>query len=160
MSSTVQGRSKCPTVSNFPELQKECSSRLSWWYWPHGVRANVGFAVELIYWPGMTKDTERHIAKCDWCIHFKSRSQNTAMENIQATNLLQLVHLDYLTIKVTEGGEDVHMLIISYHFTWYAQALLSSLQTPKYIAQAMWDWFVVHYGLPEHILWSGSKFQK
>ena len=37
------------------------------------------------------------------------------MESIWATNPLQLVHLDYLTIKVTEGGKDVHMLIITDH---------------------------------------------
>ena len=38
------------------------------------------------------------------------------MENIQATHLLQLVHMDYLTVKVTEGGKDVHVLIITDNF--------------------------------------------
>ena len=51
------------------------------------------------------------------------------MENIQATHPLQLVHLDYLIIKVTEGGKDVHVLIIMGHFTQYAQALVTSSQT-------------------------------
>ena len=45
------------------------------------------------------------------------------MENIQATHPLQLVHLDYLTIKVTEGGKDVHILMITDHFMPYGQAL-------------------------------------
>ena len=61
------------------------------------------------------------------------------MENIQAIHLLQLVHLDYLTIEVTEGGKDVHTLIITDHFTWYAQALEASSQTVKCTAQALWD---------------------
>ena len=74
------------------------------------------------------------------------------MENIQATHLLQLVHLDYLTIKLTEIGKDVHMLIIADHFTMYGQALVTSSQTAKCTAQALWDWFVVHYGLTESII--------
>ena len=68
------------------------------------------------------------------------------MENIQATHLLQLVYLDYLTIKVTEGGKDVHMLIITDHFMRYVQALVTSLQTANCTAQALQDQFVVPCG--------------
>ena len=99
----------------------------------------------------MTKDAELHIARCEWCIQFKSKPQRMAIKNIQANHLLQLVHLDYLTIEVTEGGKDVHMLIITDHFMRYAQALITSIQTAKCTTQALWDWFVVHYGLPESI---------
>ena len=77
----------------------------------------------------MTKDGELHIARCDWCIHFKSRPQKVVMENIQDTHPLHLVHLDYLTIEVTEGGKDVHVLIITDHFMRYAKALVTSSQT-------------------------------
>ena len=49
------------------------------------------------------------------------------MENIQAAHPLQLVHLDYLTIKVTEGGKDIQVLIITDHFMRYIQALVTSL---------------------------------
>ena len=45
------------------------------------------------------------------------------MENILATHSLHGVHLGYLTIRVTEGGKDVHVLIIADHFTQYVQAL-------------------------------------
>ena len=37
------------------------------------------------------------------------------MENIQATFLLELIHLDYLTIKMTKGGKDAYVLIITDH---------------------------------------------
>ena len=59
------------------------------------------------------------------------------MENIQATHLLQLVHLDYHTITRTEDGKDVHMLIITDHFMRYAQALVTSSQTAKCTGQAL-----------------------
>ena len=59
------------------------------------------------------------------------------MENIQATHPVQLVHLDYLTTEVTEGGKDVHVLIITDHFMRYAQALVRSSQTTKCIAHTL-----------------------
>ena len=74
------------------------------------------------------------------------------MESIQAAHPLQLVYLDYLTIKVTESWKDVHVLIITDHFSRYTQALVTSLQTAKCIAQGLWDHFVVHYHLPEIII--------
>ena len=102
---------------------------------------------DQFYWPGMTKDAELHIARCDQCICFNSTPQRAVMENIQATHPLQLVHLDYLAIKATDDGKDVHMLIITDHFTRYAQALVTSLGTADCTAQPLWDWFVAHFGL-------------
>ena len=87
----------------------------------------------------MTKDAKLHIMRSDQCIQFKSKPQKVAMENIRATHSLQLVHLDYLTIKVTEGGKDVHLLIITDHFMRYAQALVISLHVAKCAAQTLWD---------------------
>ena len=74
------------------------------------------------------------------------------MENVDATYPMELVHMDYLTIEATEGGKDVHILVITDHFTRYAQAIVTSLQTAKWTAQNLWDKFIVHYGLPEKIL--------
>ena len=74
---------------------------------------NVGFAAR---WISLAKDTELHILRCHQCIQFKSKVQRAEMENIQATHPLQLVYSDYLMIKVTEGGKDINMLIITDHF--------------------------------------------
>ena len=74
------------------------------------------------------------------------------MENVDATYPMELVHMDYMTIEATEGGKDVHILVITDHLTRYAQAIVTSLQTAKCTAQNLWDKFIVHYGLPEKIL--------
>ena len=116
---------------------------------------------DQFYWPRLTKDAELHIMKCDQCILFKSKLQGVVMGNIQATHLLQLMHLNYLTIEATEGGKDVTVLIITDHFTRYAQGQVTSSQTAKCTAQALWDKFVIHYSLPEsRISDQGQKFQK
>ena len=58
---------------------------------------------------------------------------------MQSTYPSQLVHLDFLTIEMTEGDKDVHILIITHHFTRYAQALVTSSQTAKCTAQVLLD---------------------
>ena len=53
---------------------------------------------------------------------------------------------------MTKGGKDVHVLIITDHLMRYMQALVTSSQTAKCIAQALWDWFVVQYVLLESVI--------
>ena len=68
--------------------------------------------------------------------------------------------MDYLMIKANKGCKDVHILVITDHFTWYAQTIVTSLQIVKCTAQNLWDKFIVHYGLPEKILTDqGCNFQ-
>ena len=117
-----------------------------------GVEWMLDLLRDQFYWPGVTKDAELHIAKCEQCIHFKSRLQKVEIENIWATYPLQLVHLDFLTIEMTEGGKNIHILIITDHFTRYAQALVTSSQTAMCRALTIWDQFIVHYNLPKGII--------
>ena len=55
------------------------------------------------------------------------------------THPLQLVHLDCLTVKVTEGGKNVHVLVITDHFMRYTEALVTSSQTAKCTEEDPWD---------------------
>ena len=57
------------------------------------------------------------------------------MENIYAMYPMESVHMDYLTIEGTEGGKDVHILVITDHSIWYAQTIVISSQTAKCTAQ-------------------------
>ena len=69
--------------------------------------------------------------------------------------------MDYLTIEANEGGKDVHILVITNHFTHYAQARVTSLQTAKCTAQNSWDNLIVYYGLLEKILTDqGHNFER
>ena len=66
------------------------------------------------YWPRMLNDTTKHIRQC---VKFNTLPEKAPMENIDATYTMELVHMDYLTIEVNEGDEDVHILEIMDHFT-------------------------------------------
>ena len=67
-------------------------------------------------------------------------------------HILWIAAYGLLTTEANEGGKDVHILVITDHFTWYAQAIVTSSQTAKCTAQSLYDKFIVHYGLPEKTL--------
>ena len=100
----------------------------------------------------MLADTNTHIKQCERCLRFKALLEKAPKENIDVMYPMELVHMDYLTIKDNEGSKDVDILVIMDHFIHYAQAIITSLQTAKCTAQNLWDKFIVHCGLPEKIM--------
>ena len=117
-----------------------------------GIEMTLDLLRDQFHWPGMTEDVTRHIWHCKRCLQFKASPNRAPMENVDATYPMELVYMDYLTIEATEGGKDIHILVITDHCTRYAQAIVTSSQTAKCMAQNLWDKFIVHYGLPEMIL--------
>ena len=77
----------------------------------------------------------RYIKQCERCLRFKALPKKAPIENIDATYPMQLVHMNYLMIEANDRGRDVHILVITDHFTWYAQAIITNSQTAKCTAQ-------------------------
>ena len=73
------------------------------------------------------------------------------MENIVATHPLELVHLNYLYSEPGRGKEE-NVLVVINHFTHYTQAYVTQSKMALARAKALWDNFIIHYGLPEKIL--------
>ena len=71
---------------------------------------------------------------------------------------MELVHLDFLTLggKV-DDNKSVNILVVTDHFTKYAQAYITSKQTAVVVAQTLRENFLVHYGWPEKILTDQGK---
>ena len=68
---------------------------------------------------------------------------------------MELVHIDYLTTEAAENSrpsKDINILVITDHFTRYAQAHITSSQKAHVVAKTLWEHFFVHYGFPEKIL--------
>ena len=64
---------------------------------------------------------------------------------------LELLHLDYLKIEPSKGNIE-NVLVITFHFTRYAQAFPSKTQTALATAKLLWNNFILHYGLPSKII--------
>ena len=102
-------------------------------------------ALELLrdrfYWPGMNMDVASYINSCPGCIRRKSQPDTTPLLNIEATQPLELIHLDYLHIEPSKGNTE-NVLIVTDHFTTYAQAYPSKTQTALATAKLLWNNFI------------------
>ena len=106
------------------------------------------------YWPSIAEDVVKHIKSCSQCLRFKTQPEKAELNPVIATRPLELVHIDYLTIEALanpKSGKDVNVLITD-HFTRYAQAHITSSQKAPVVAKTLWNQFFVHYGFPEKIL--------
>ena len=99
----------------------------------------------------MAVQANEYVVKCHQWIILKAKQQKAPMENIVATHHLELVHIDYLCLEPGKGKEE-NVLVVTGHFTWYAKAYVTQLQTAQTTAKVLWDNFIVHSRLPEKIL--------
>ena len=105
-------------------------------------------------------DVASYINSCPRCIRRKSQPDVAHLHNIEATQTLELVHLDYLQIEPSKGNIE-NILIVTDHFIRHAQAYPSKTQNPLAIAKLLWNNFIVHYGFPTKIISDqGCNFER
>ena len=103
----------------------------------------------------MAKEVEHYVKSCPHCLRFKRLLERATLNPIEISRPLELVHIDYLTIEAPKNSrsqKDVNILIVTDHFTRYAQAYVTPNQKAPTVAKMLWDKFFVHYGFPEKIL--------
>ena len=106
---------------------------------------------DRFYWPGMHMDVASYINSCPRCIRRKIQPNVAPLHNIEATQPLELIHLNYLQIEPSKGNIE-NVLIVTDHFTRYAQAYPSKTQTALATAKLLWNNFKVHYSFPTKII--------
>ena len=106
---------------------------------------------DKFFWPGMQMDVASYINNCPRCIRRKSQPDTAPTHNIEATQPLELIHLDYLQIEPSKGNIE-NVLIVTDHFTRYAQAYSSKTQTALATSILLWNNFIIHYGFPNKII--------
>ena len=104
---------------------------------------------DRFYWPGMHLDVASCINSCPRCIRRKSQPDVVPLLNIEATQPLQLVHLDYLQIEPSKGTIE-NVLIVTDHYIRYAQAYPLKTQTVLATAKLLWN-ILIHYGFATKI---------
>ena len=116
-----------------------------------GLERMLDLMCDRFFWPHMAVQAKEHVGKCCPCLAFKARQPKVPLNNIVATHPLELVHLDFLCLEPGKGREE-NVLVITDHFTRYAQAYVTRTQTAQTTVKTLWDKFIVHYGLPKKIL--------
>ena len=107
---------------------------------------------DWFYWSTMQDDVDPYLRGCGQCKWFKACPQWEELYPILATYPLQLVHIDFLTVENPKTGKDINVLVITDHFTWYMQVVVTTSQKARDMAKVLWDGFFMHYGFLASIL--------
>ena len=106
---------------------------------------------ERYYWPGMMKAATQYVATCNRCIKRKTiPSQRAPLVNVQTSQPLELVCMDFLSLEASKGGYE-NVLVITDHFTKYAQAYPMKTQSAVATAKILYEKFFIHYGFPARL---------
>ena len=95
----------------------------------------------------MNDDVRTHIRSCERCIRFKQKPEREEMSSFKTSYPLEIVHMDFLTIgSKKDPNKEINVLVITDHFTCYAQAFVTTSQTAIVVAQTLYKEYFVHYG--------------
>jgi hypothetical protein len=103
------------------------------------------------YWPQIDEFVDQRVRHCSRCIRRKTLDRNAAkLVSVQSSYPMELVCMDFLSLEMSRGGYE-NVLIITDHFTRFAQALPAKNQTARNTAKLLFDNFICHYGFPSRL---------
>ena len=125
-----------------------------------GIERTLNLVRDRYYWPNMANDVEAKIKNCPRCLRRKGPANARApLVNITTSQPMEMVCIDFLTLDMSKGGYQ-YVLVITDHFTRYAQAIPTKNMSAKTTAEALFQYFIVHYGFPERLHSDqGANFQ-
>jgi transposase InsO family protein len=116
-----------------------------------GKEKTLWLARQRFYWPGMENDVNNKILNCPRCIRRKTPVKPVAqLVPITSTYPMELVCIDFLSLEPSKGGYE-HILVITDHFTRYAQAIPCRNQTAQTTAKALYENFIRYYSFPARL---------
>ena len=114
--------------------QRCCSKEMPWW----GGSFRSGVHARSHVWPVLLAShgcSGKGIhQKMPTMPCHKAKQPKAPLENIVVTHPLELVHLDYHCLEPGEGLEE-NVLVVTDHFTRYAQAYVTRTQTAQTTAR-------------------------
>ena len=111
-----------------------------------GIERTLRLLQERFFWPKMAEDVHTHIHTCERCLRFKQPQERAEMQPILVSYLMELIHLDFLTLGGKAGdAKSSNIFVINDHFAKYAQAYNTPKQTAIVVAHTLLENFLVHY---------------
>ena len=111
-----------------------------------GIDRTTVLMTDRFYWPKMSDEIRKYIHNCERCIRFKQQPHQDEMVPLDASYPLQTIHMDFLQIG-SKKDKNTNVLVITDHFTRYAQAFVTNNQQTttvvktfidKYICSSLW----------------------
>ena len=113
-----------------------------------GRERSLSLLQERFYWPGMYEFVENKIKSCKRCVVAKSPHlpESAPLHPISTSQPMELICVDFLSVEPSGGCGNI--LVVTDHFSKYAQAYATRNQTARTTARVLYDNFIVHYGFP------------
>ena len=103
----------------------------------------VSLIKEWFWWPGMIQDAMNSVRNCARCVQFEARVQKPNLCPIVCTELMDLVHIDYVKMEVTVGVKQKpvvkDVLVVEDHFMRYIQAYVTKKHTARTTARVLYN---------------------
>lgn len=116
-----------------------------------GIERTADLLRSRFFWPKMLNYVEQYVKNCGKCLARKSPCPKVApLHQITSTGPMDLVCIDFLSVEPDSKGMS-NVLVITDHFTRYAQAFPTKNQKAQTVAKVLMDKYFVHYGLPARI---------
>ena len=115
-----------------------------------GIERTTDLVRQRFFWPNMYSEIERYIQNCGACITRKGPAQRAPLHQITSSGPMDLVCIDFLSVEPDSKGMN-SILVMTDHFTRYAQAFPTRNQKAITVAKVLVDKFFIHYGLPARI---------
>ena len=107
---------------------------------------------ERFFLPKMNDDVRYHIRNCERCLRFKQKPEREEMHSIESSYPLEIVHMDFLVIgSKKDPNKEINVLVVTDHFTRYAQAFVTTSQTAHTVATTLYEKYLVYYGWPDKL---------
>ena len=74
------------------------------------------------------------------------------MSSFETSYPLEIIHMDFLPIgSKKDPNKNINVLVVTDHFTCYAQAFITTSQTGIVVAQTLYKEYFIHYGWPDKL---------
>ncbi|KAI5616885.1 hypothetical protein C0J50_23556 [Silurus asotus] len=116
-----------------------------------GIERTTDLLRSRFFWPKLAGDVEQYIKNCGECVTRKTPCHRAApLHHISSNGPMDLVCIDFLSMEPDPTGIS-NVLVVTDHFTRYAQAFPSRNQKAQTVAKILVDKYFLHYGLPARI---------
>ena len=94
---------------------------------------------EYFWWPGIVNQMRQSIKACTCCLQYEGGFPKAALCPIVATAALDLLHVDFTSVKITlepnQSPRVTNILVFQDHFTKHMLAYMNHDQTVKTVAK-------------------------